>query len=130
MHRPTAMYHTGRTTHGTIHRFGIRQLLAPHLQLLVYQDGRQPVVARHPLHFRVEVYAIHFTKRLAVKVGHMPVMRYVAVRHRHLPAAYARTNVRHAVVIAYSLVLIVGISLAGLRGQPHYPLLRCLRRAD
>ena len=38
----------------------------------------------------------------------------------HLPAAYAGADVRHAVVVADGLVLVVGIALARLRGVPHY----------
>lgn len=52
---------------------------------------------------------------------HPPVVGDVGVEHGHLPAADAGADVRHAVVVADLLVLVIGERLAGLRGEEHRP---------
>ena len=66
--------------------------------------------------------AVDFPEELAVELLDMAVVGDVGVEHGHLAAADARADVAHAVVVAYGLVLVVGVRLAGLGGVPHHPL--------
>ena len=47
------------------------------------------------------------------------MMLNMVVYHRHLASANTRTDVRHAIVISYLLVLIVGVALTILRSIHH-----------
>lgn len=61
-------------------------------------------------------HALNILQQLTIKFLHVLVVGYVVIDHGHLSAAYAGAYVRHAVVIAYVLMLIVGIELTGLGG--------------
>ena len=69
-------------------------------------------------------------KQLAIEVVHMPVVRDMLFEHFHLSASDARADVGHTVVVAYLLVLIVGICLTCLGSVEHDFLLALRVRAD
>ena len=96
-------------------------LLAFHLDIGVKGDGAQPVVAvvlaRSGL--AVDGHALDAFQQLFVEFLHVLVMGNMVASHSHLPSANAGTDVTHTVIVAYLLVLIVGVALAVLGGVHH-----------
>ena len=70
--------------------------------------------------------SLHIGQQLTIQTAQMLMVCYVLIHHRHLAATDTRTNVTHAIVIAYLLMLIIRISLTCLCGIEHN-LLLCLR---
>ena len=64
--------------------------------------------------------AVHILEQLLIERLYVAVVGDVLVGDGHLPAAYACADVAHAVVVAYCLVLVVWVALAGLGGIPQY----------
>ena len=60
----------------------------------------------------------------------MLMVLQVVLNHRHLSTANTRTNIRHAVVVSDSLMLVVRIGLTSLCSQPHHLLPSLIVRAD
>ena len=120
MSRVSRMGHAGGSAHCTPDGAAVGILLTPDAQVRVESHGIQPVVAVVSLRrVLVEGDAVHVLQELAVEGAHVPVMGDVFVSHRHLAAADARADVRHAVVVPDALVLVVGIGLPGLGSIEH-----------
>ena len=117
------MHHASSTSHGSLHGLSVCQFLTFHLQALIQQDGRQPEVRLHTLHFVMERNTLHISKSLLVHLCYMTMMTDMIFHHRHLSTAYAGTNITHPVIIADSLMLIIRISLTSLSSIPHNLLL-------
>ena len=79
---------------------------------------------------RVDTYARHTSQQLLIHLLHMLVVVDMLIEHGHLSTTDAGADVRHAVVVANGLMLIVRIGLAGLGGQPHDLLPSLLVGAD
>ena len=63
--------------------------------------------------------SLHISQQLTIQTAQMLMVCYVLIHHRHLAATDTGTNVTHPIVIAYTLVLVVGIGLTGLGGIEH-----------
>ena len=123
--------HSGGASHRALYGAAVGILLALDAQLRVDGHRVQPVVAVVPLiRVLVEGDAVHVLQQFPVQGAHVLVMSDVCVRHRHLTPADTRTDVRHAVVVADALVLVVGIRLAGLGRVEHDLVLRRRIGAD
>ena len=64
--------------------------------------------------------SLHIGQQLTIQTAQMLMVRYMLIHHRHLTAADSRTNVTHPIIIAYTLMLVVGIGLTGLGSIEHY----------
>ena len=67
----------------------------------------------------VDRNAWHVGQKLLVEMLYMFVVRNMGIEDFHLATANTSTDITHAVVKAYSGVLIVRIGIAGLCGEPH-----------
>ena len=74
--------------------------------------------------------SLHISQQLTIQTAQMLMVRYMLIHHRHLTAADSRTNVTHPIIIAYTLMLVVGIGLTGLGSIEHNLFLRLLIRAN
>ena len=67
----------------------------------------------------MESYTSYLCKRFAIPLGNMFVVRQMFLQNGHLASAYARTDIRQAVIESYCFMLVIRICLACLRRQPH-----------
>ena len=68
--------------------------------------------------------------QLTIQTAQMLMVCYVLIHHRHLAATDTRTNVTHPIIIAYTLMLVVGIGLTGLGSIEHYLTLGLFIRSN
>ena len=112
--------HAGGASYSSLYGVAVGILLTFDAQPRVDGHSVQPIVAVVSLiRVLVEGDAVHVLQQLPVQGTHMLVVGDVSVRNRHLAPADTRADVRHAVVVADALVLVVGIGLAGLGRVEH-----------
>ena len=123
--------YSGCSAHGSLYCRLIGMLLALDMQSRVKDNSVEPVVAVVSLRgILMQGDAVNSGQQFPVQCAHMLVMGYVVSGNGHLAAAYTRADIGHTVIVSDALVLIVGISLAGLGGVEHNLGLALLVRAD
>ena len=114
------MDYPSRTAYSTRNNLFIGILLPFDTDLRVEAHGAEPVISIiHRAWRRMHCNSFDIGKQLLVHFLHMLMMFEMVVDYGHLSAADTGTDITHAVVIADSLVLVIGISLTGLGGIPH-----------
>ena len=125
------MSNTRGTTNGTFHCLTVGILLTSHMQIPVKQYRVQPIITIIASgRILMKRDSFHISQQLTIQTAQMLMVRYVLIHHRHLAAADTRTNVTHPIIIAYTLMLVVGIGLTGLGSIEHYLTLGLLVRAN
>ena len=125
------MRNTRGTTNGTFHCLTVGVLLTSHMQIPVKQYRVQPIVAVVASgRILMKRDSLHISQQLTIQTAQILMVRYVLIHHRHLAATDTCTNVTHPIIIAYTLMLVVGIGLTGLGSIEHNLFLRLLIRAN
>src|SRR5574344_715554 len=103
------MDNTSSTTHSTLHNGLVGILLTLNLHALINSDCAKPVVAVILTCCGLCMYvdSRNIFQKLLIQFLYVFMMCNVIICHRHLTAAYTSTNVTHAVIVAYLLMLIV-----------------------
>lgn len=123
--------HGGCATDGLFHRIAIRLIFISDVNGGIKGDGAKPEIG---VEFRggilMESQAGDVGEQFGISLLHPPMVVDTAVDNLHLGPTDTRTEVGHSVIVSDFLMLIIRISLAGLRGIPHYASARILVGAD
>ena len=105
--------------------------LAFHMQGRIEQDRIQPIVTVETGRWILVQYdPFHSGKQFLIELAGMLMVGDMFIQHRHLATSDTGTDIRHTIVVADLLMLIIRIRLTGLRSIEHDLLFRFFVRTD